>query len=135
MTADFPCQGGVCIAGEDLQFFEHNTTCFSAIPGHAETWPVLHNMKVVKSASGRMEHKATDKWQGRQGSNLGMPESKSGALPLGDAPLIDLSALTLKTLERVDNLNPPVRFRGEGTNHLLSSRAILEETKNSRPAA
>ncbi len=27
-------------------------------------------------------------WLGRQGSNLGMPESKSGALPLGDAPLI-----------------------------------------------
>jgi hypothetical protein len=25
-------------------------------------------------------------WLGRQGSNLGMPESKSGALPLGDAP-------------------------------------------------
>src|SRR6266568_219069 len=27
------------------------------------------------------------KWLGRQGSNLGMPESKSGALPLGDAPI------------------------------------------------
>ena len=27
------------------------------------------------------------KWLGRQGSNLRMPESKSGALPLGDAPL------------------------------------------------
>ena len=27
-------------------------------------------------------------WLGRQGSNLGMPESKSGALPLGDAPII-----------------------------------------------
>ncbi len=27
------------------------------------------------------------KWLGRQDSNLGMPESKSGALPLGDAPL------------------------------------------------
>ena len=26
-------------------------------------------------------------WLGRQGSNLGMPESKSGALPLGDAPI------------------------------------------------
>jgi hypothetical protein len=25
-------------------------------------------------------------WLGRQDSNLGMPESKSGALPLGDAP-------------------------------------------------
>ncbi len=27
-----------------------------------------------------------EKWLGRQDSNLGMPESKSGALPLGDAP-------------------------------------------------
>gem|GEM_PF-5666489 len=26
-------------------------------------------------------------WLGRKGSNLRMPESKSGALPLGDAPL------------------------------------------------
>jgi hypothetical protein len=26
-------------------------------------------------------------WQGRQGSNLGMLESKSSALPLGDAPI------------------------------------------------
>ena len=25
-------------------------------------------------------------WLGREGSNLRMPESKSGALPLGDAP-------------------------------------------------
>jgi hypothetical protein len=29
---------------------------------------------------------------GRKGSNLRMPESKSGALPLGDAPLRELSA-------------------------------------------
>jgi hypothetical protein len=28
-----------------------------------------------------------DEWLGRQDSNLGMPESKSGALPLGDAPI------------------------------------------------
>ena len=27
-------------------------------------------------------------WLGRQDSNLGMPESKSGALPLGYAPVI-----------------------------------------------
>src|SRR6202012_448871 len=26
-------------------------------------------------------------WLGREGSNLRMPESKSGALPLGDAPI------------------------------------------------
>ena len=30
---------------------------------------------------------AIKNWLGRQDSNLGMPESKSGALPLGDAPL------------------------------------------------
>ncbi len=27
-------------------------------------------------------------WLGREGSNLRMPESKSGALPLGDAPVV-----------------------------------------------
>ena len=29
---------------------------------------------------------AEENWLGREGSNLRMPESKSGALPLGDAP-------------------------------------------------
>lgn len=28
-------------------------------------------------------------WMGRQGSNLRMPESKSGALPLGDVPKLE----------------------------------------------
>src|SRR5688572_1296140 len=32
----------------------------------------------------------TSKWLGRQDSNLGMPESKSGALPLGDAPMFQI---------------------------------------------
>lgn len=35
-------------------------------------------------------------WLGRQDSNLGMPESKSGALPLGDAPS------AFNTLSRTD---------------------------------
>ena len=30
-------------------------------------------------------------WQGGQDSNLGMPESKSGALPLGDTPKKEMS--------------------------------------------
>jgi hypothetical protein len=41
------------------------------------------------AAVGRQPNRINKKksnWLGRQGSNLGMPESKSGALPLGDAP-------------------------------------------------
>ena len=34
------------------------------------------------------------KWLGHQGSNLGMLESKSSALPLGDAPLNEIDFLT-----------------------------------------
>ena len=30
--------------------------------------------------------RSSEGWLGREGSNLRMPESKSGALPLGDAP-------------------------------------------------
>lgn len=32
-------------------------------------------------------------WQGCQDSNLGMPESKSGALPLGDTPKKEMSLI------------------------------------------
>ena len=33
--------------------------------------------------------RSSDGWLGREDSNLRMPESKSGALPLGDAPIAD----------------------------------------------
>ena len=39
-------------------------------------------------------------WLGRQGSNLRMPESKSGALPLGDAPTFILFFILLETATR-----------------------------------
>ena len=42
-------------------------------------------------------------WLGRQGSNLGMPESKSGALPLGDSPVV------LPVTQRVMQL--PARYK------------------------
>ena len=38
------------------------------------------------STSRALRARDVDGWLGREGSNLRMPESKSGALPLGDAP-------------------------------------------------
>lgn len=38
-------------------------------------------------------------WLGYEDSNLGMPESESGALPLGDTPTICLD------YRKIDNLN------------------------------
>ena len=58
-------------------------------------------------------------WLGREGSNLRMPESKSGALPLGDAPICVFRAdrkphHLRNTLQR----NAPIAASGGPSNRL-----------------
>ena len=60
-------------------------------------------------------------WLGRQDSNLGMPESKSGALPLGDAPIYG------KFSDCASNNRVPRRIPG---NFLLASARLLFFLKN-----
>ena len=38
-----------------------------------------------------IRYKSSEKWLGWQGSNLRMPASKAGALPLGDTPIFRLT--------------------------------------------
>ena len=57
--------------------------CSRSLPASASNLPGSHPGNQFKNA-----RRAFLNWLGRQDSNLGMPESKSGALPLGYAPEI-----------------------------------------------
>jgi hypothetical protein len=67
-------------------------------------------------------------WLGRQGSNLGMSESKSDALPLGDAPINVL-------LQGFDYCGKPAGFIGDGCPCLFGGFPVLIQPENRRAAA
>src|SRR5207302_1541498 len=75
-------------------------------------------------------------WLGREDSNLRMPESKSGALPLGYAPRSRTLSRMPVTGNKATGGTPPAGLGGgEGGACLLRCRAIAEESKAGGAAA
>ena len=70
-------------------------------------------------------------WLGRQGSNLGMTESKSVALPLGDAPIMQCAGRYSRTFKPMQCLINTLLMADI---HLLNDNRVFKIEDNFKPA-